>query len=116
MTLPLHSGHTHVLPMGKSLPSHSHTINQPPVYDDYGFRLDPLKEEDLEAGEVICDVCEGKGYIPDSYWGRMVCKKCQGACKLDWIERIVGKKEPEISGYSGYSATSGYTSVWVDWL
>lgn len=116
MTLPLHSGHTHVLPMGKSLPSHSHTISQAPIFDQFGFRINPILQEDLEEGEVLCDICTGYGYVIDPTWGKMVCKKCQGLAKLDWIERIVGKKEPEISGYSGYSATSGYTGVWVDWL
>ena len=75
-----------------NLPSHTHTINQKSIYDDYGFRIDPLKEEELEEGEVLCDVCKGYGYITDEAWGRRVCKKCQGMAKLDWIEKIVGKK------------------------
>lgn len=90
------------------LPSHTHTINQPSIYDDYGFRIDPLKEEDLEEGEVLCDMCKGYGYINNEQWGRMVCRKCQGEAKLDWIERIVGKKEPEF--ISGYSACTAYSS------
>ena len=57
----------------------------------------------------MCDVCKGYGYTNETYWGRMICRKCQGLAKLDWIERIVGKKEPEFSGYSGYSAVSGWT-------
>ncbi len=91
------------------IPSHTHTINKPSIYDAYGFRIDPLKEEELEDGEVLCDVCKGYGYTNETYWGRMICRKCQGLAKLDWIERIVGKKEPEFSGYSGYSAVSGWT-------
>jgi hypothetical protein len=92
-----------------NLPSHTHTINQKSIYDDYGFRIDPLKEEELEEGEVLCDVCKGYGYITDEAWGRRVCKKCQGMAKLDWIEKIVGKKEPD---YSGYSGCTSYSSGW----
>ena len=32
------------------IPSHTHTINKPSIYDAYGFRIDPLKEEELEDG------------------------------------------------------------------
>jgi len=95
--------HTH------SVSGSEHVINQKSlyIYDDYGFRIDPLKEEDLEEGEVLCDICKGHGYITNEIWGRIVCRKCQGLAKLDWIERIVGKKEPEfVSGYSGCTAYS----------
>ncbi len=38
------------------------------------------------VGEVICPVCEGKGFF---------CDKCLGTGKLDWVEQIVGKKPKE---------------------
>lgn len=52
----------------------------------------------LEAGEVICDICEGSGSYPkkfvtleDPYYVR--CYKCLGTGKLDWVEMCMGKKE-----------------------
>ncbi len=104
MSFPSLAGHAHTLPMGKSIPSHTHTL-----YDNQGFRLNPLTETDLKEGEVLCDICNGYGYSVHNHWGKMVCKKCNGEGKLDWIERIVGKKN-EIQGWSGYTAASGWTS------
>jgi RecJ-like exonuclease len=42
-----------------------------------------------ELGEVICDVCKGKGNYPESKY-LICCPKCQGKKKLDWCEQIVG--------------------------
>lgn len=103
MSFPSLAGHAHTLPMGKSIPSHTHTL-----YDNQGFRLNPLTETDLKEGEVLCDICNGYGYSVHDHWGKMVCKKCNGEGKLDWIERIVGKKN-EIQGWSGYTASSGWS-------
>jgi len=63
----------------------------------------PEINEDL--GEVLCDECGGRGWKH----GEMVeystmqpgvtasCKKCRGTGKLDWIERIVGKRPHRLS-------------------
>jgi len=53
----------------------------------------------LEEGEVICPQCEGTGKpnnnkFENFYLVPKVCDKCHGSGKLDWIENIVGKKEP----------------------
>ncbi len=55
----------------------------------------------LKKGEVICSNCNGSGnrakwdQIPDYYKCYLVCDKCQGVGKLDWVEAIVGKKKIE---------------------
>lgn len=55
----------------------------------------------LEKWEEKCDQCNGKGWIlakndPNSYlWiedEKIICPKCEGTGKLDFIEKIVGKK------------------------
>jgi len=79
-------------------------------FDRYGFRRNPIKEENLSEGEVLCDVCNGNGYVPHDLFGKIFCKKCQGCGKLDWVERIVGKKEIYL-GYSGYTAASGWPGM-----
>jgi len=58
----------------------------------------------LEKGEIICPECSGFGiseYIQEinietyqSMIGKELCRKCQGAGKLDWIENLVGKENP----------------------
>jgi len=55
-------------------------------------------EIDEDAGEVICDVCKGNGYLlsklqPDAV--ESVCWKCQGDGKVDWLSHIMGKAPPE---------------------
>jgi len=51
----------------------------------------------LESGEVICDKCNGEIFV-DNDNGIDICSKCLGSGKLDWIEKIVGKKPPLIWG------------------
>jgi len=111
MSFPSYSGKNCVLHAQEISVPTCNTRNESPIYDSYGFRINPLKEEDLEEGELLCDVCKGYGYTYDTTWGRMVCKKCQGIAKLDWVERIVGKKQPEFTTWSGYTAVSGWP--WV---
>ena len=50
-----------------------------------------------ELGETICDKCNGVGR--DQY--SMICSKCYGKKKLDWIEKVVGV--PISAGTSGFS-------------
>lgn len=102
MSFSSHAGHSHVLP------SHSHTMHTPDP-TTRGFRGVPIKQEDLAEGEVLCDVCNGLGYENNPHFGPIICKKCQGVGKLDWIERIVGKKEEPFI-FSSYSGVTAYTS------
>lgn len=50
----------------------------------------------LKEGEVICSRCNGEECIErDRLWmsnNYMLCLKCGGTGKLDWVENIVGKK------------------------
>jgi hypothetical protein len=59
-------------------------------------------ENNLNPGEVICDECEGGRfrYDLDNYdIGKYnTCPKCHGIGKLDWVENVVGKKEPTYPG------------------
>lgn len=55
----------------------------------------------LKDGDAfICKVCGGTGKVREkqSRWSRRVvrndCPVCKGDGKLDWIEKIVGKKLP----------------------
>ena len=49
--------------------------------------------------KIKCSICEGSGKVSDDpcKCGRSKfkeCEKCKGHGKLDWIENIVGKKNP----------------------
>ena len=103
MSFPSHAGHSHVLP------SHTHTMHTPDP-TTRGFRGVPIQQEDLAEGEVLCDVCNGFGYENNPHFGPIICKKCQGAGKLDWIERIVGKKEDPFT-FSSYSGVTSYAGI-----
>lgn len=52
---------------------------------------------ELEPGEVICDKCKGRGTIPKvvkpagEIVTDIICRKCHGAGKLDWIELCMKK-------------------------
>lgn len=53
--------------------------------------------------KTICDKCNGKGSIEIdkelNKWGKFSivksCSKCNGCGKLDWVEVIMGVKNPE---------------------
>ncbi len=55
---------------------------------------------DLKEGEIICDKCRGTGSIKvkrdptksGPYRPTMICLKCLGEGKFDWIENIIGVK------------------------
>lgn len=53
---------------------------------------------DLKEGEHWCPSCKGKGSHPPQPLGQYEvaaqCKKCNGAGKLDWLERVMGVKTP----------------------
>ena len=56
-------------------------------------------EIELEDGEVICPECKGHTYNNIFRY----CHKCFGDGKLDWIDMIVGKDNPQ--GSSSKSST-----------
>ena len=73
---------------------------------------DGLPEIDEDAGEILCDVCEGRGCVASEYDPNLssVCWKCQGDGKLDWLSFITGKPvkmSASSSGTSGCVGTSG---------
>lgn len=59
----------------------------------------------LNPGDVICNKCNGEGIIKScSIGNKMLCSKCYGTGKLDWIENIVGK----VWGYDVWYAPAGF--------
>jgi len=48
-----------------------------------------------EYSEFICSECHGTGRVVVPNWDRglrrIICPKCNGAGKLDWIEHITGE-------------------------
>jgi len=63
----------------------------------------------LEEGEIICNKCEGSGYISVGSNFYQLCPKCQGEKKLDWISAITGvaSKLSASCGSHGSSSSSG---------
>lgn len=58
----------------------------------------PTSQAELKEGESHCEDCDGWGKIEkDKKW--YVCKECQGTGKLDWVERVVGKKPISIDDW-----------------
>lgn len=45
-----------------------------------------------------CDKCEGTGYVNISL-PEYKCNKCNGTGKLNWLENLFGKSEPELKYY-----------------
>jgi len=48
----------------------------------------------LEKGEQFCEKCKGKGKVKSSNNSLLICSKCYGVGKLDWIEKAMGKRMP----------------------
>jgi len=71
------------------------------------IEVDPRINVFLEAEDVICPKCRGKGIYPVELDDeREYCDKCYGDKKFDWIERITGKPTPEWVECSTSSSTS----------
>jgi len=75
-----------------------------------------LPEIDEEKGEVICDVCKGKGCMPSEIDSievlQSVCWKCQGDGVLDWVSFLTGKpKKKQFYGTSGTGYSMGTSGV-----
>lgn len=62
---------------------------------------------ELKPGEIICDRCHGAKVIEKitnykrhhhsgTITSNVICEHCKGEGKLNWIERVVGKKEEDI--------------------
>lgn len=87
---------------------------------------------ELKKGEVICSECNGQKDIENPheipkekrkpykvYITRIVCPKCKGEGKLDWIENLIGKEktvttaslEIDIEGTVGSDLTN---SIYAD--
>lgn len=65
------------------------------------FNWHKQKNVTLEEGEYFCRKCSGSGVVPRSnasnkVVGNLICDKCLGEGKLDWIEKAVGKRQPLI--------------------
>lgn len=56
---------------------------------------------DLNPGDVLCTECDGEGAIHSSHpdGASMVCDKCKGYGKLDWIENVTGVKDTPFTIY-----------------
>lgn len=55
----------------------------------------------LSEGEKVCPKCKGKGRIPknNGFFTKhldpsLICDKCFGDGKIDWIEQVTGKQHP----------------------
>ena len=61
----------------------------------------------LNEGEVICDQCNGIGYLSPRKddLNKTTCYKCLGAGKVDWVANAMGRKKPRILTAS-FSQTS----------
>jgi len=49
----------------------------------------------IKKGEMVCNGCGGVGGVGDILQDE--CPKCFGTGKLDWIENVVGKRDPSLS-------------------
>lgn len=61
----------------------------------------------LNEGEHFCPKCDGKGVISKNhnmtFFGErgalnLVCSKCLGDGKIDWVEEVVGKRSKYATG------------------
>ena len=50
------------------------------------------EKPELGKGEEYCDKCGGDCFIEIGGGELLFCERCQGTGKLDWIEKICGKK------------------------
>ena len=58
----------------------------------------------LRDGEEICRECKGRGLVIKTYMcefnnepieDEFQCPTCRGAGKLDWVEKVVGKRKKD---------------------
>lgn len=68
-------------------------------YNDYRKRLISLNE-----GEKFCPKCDGRGRVKEFNKYRvnkisLICNKCLGDGKIDWIETATGKSSRVFGSY-----------------
>ena len=56
---------------------------------------------EIEEGEELCPKCKGKGRVNvpsvvKFYNVTLCCDKCLGDGKIDWLEKVTGKKPRHI--------------------
>jgi len=57
-----------------------------------------MSDVELNSGEELCPECHGGkiGFCFEAgYYTSQECPLCLGTGKLDWVEKIVGKKKEE---------------------
>jgi len=63
-----------------------------------GRKSDGKKRRDLpptlDPGEMICNKCNGTGWLTGKNEWEYTCDKCRGDGKVDWISNIMGKPVP----------------------
>ena len=60
----------------------------------------------LNEGEEFCSKCHGEGVLiskrtwitPSKKARFLICKKCMGDGKVDWVEKATGKRIRSVSG------------------
>lgn len=81
---------------------------------------EPSKEDLNQEGYETCERCKGEGFLypHDNQEGieRHFCPICQGAGKLNWIEKVFGKEVPEGFSRVMWSAGGGGGGVAVGGL
>ena len=50
-----------------------------------------------ELAEEICSECNGSGRSSSFDRWYYICNKCKGTGKLDWIDKVMGKRPNKIS-------------------
>ncbi len=77
--------------------------------------MEEKNELKLNHDEVICDKCNGTGFIgkkslESNSWNH-ICPKCLGTGKLTWTERITGRRTiPPGYIYAPYNITANSTT------
>ena len=61
---------------------------------------------------MLCSKCNGEGHIKQEDFDPLlddkgiICPKCHGHKKVDWVENIVGKEIPEIDNIAEFFKTT----------
>jgi len=67
---------------------------------------------------ISCSKCNGEGWLPpgkddDENVIKVICPKCHGHKKVDWVENVVGKKIPKTDIYEFFEVAQKMTSSLV---
>lgn len=55
---------------------------------------------ELYEGEEFCSKCKGKGRVPIRDNIMLRCNLCNGDGKIDWVEKVTGKRSKYIGYYT----------------